>query len=179
MYALVSRVPEPYYDLTIKLLQEIETEFGLTGIRVMPIPHFTLYLCTYIDIDEAVHVINKLIKQNPQIEVKTSGLEFFINELFVAYNAIENSAELKIFQNKIYDILEPLALHPASYYKPSDWVPHITLTLEGREKVSFKNKLMSFLRTKDLKWKFKMDNLLLIYQIAKTNMKIEHEFRFK
>ena len=41
MHGLVSLLPEPFYAQVESIWRELERDFGLTGIRVTPFPHFS------------------------------------------------------------------------------------------------------------------------------------------
>ena len=41
MHGIVSLLPQPYYSEVEKLWDRLENNFGLSGIRVTPFPHFS------------------------------------------------------------------------------------------------------------------------------------------
>ena len=179
MLGIVTKLPEPFCSDILNLWEKLENEFGFTGIKVMPIPHFTWHVSNDYEINEVIHEIRLLCKKMKPIQVSTEGLSFFVNELFVAYNGIKNTPELKATQKLLCDTIDPYSTNPANYYFPENWVPHVTLVLQDRALAKQKSNLMKFLRPYELNWKFTVDNFLLINQVKKQKTEIEHEFRIK
>jgi 2'-5' RNA ligase len=179
MLGVVSKIPEPVYSRVLKLWDSLEEEFGFSGIKVMPIPHFTWHVSTDYDISEVIHELILISRQAKPFEVETNGLSFFLNDLFVAYNGIGISPKLATMHKHMCSKINPYSYNRANYYFPENWIPHVTLVLENLIYTNQKQSLRRFLRKFDLDWKFTVNNFLLVNQVAKKKTVIEHEFKFK
>lgn len=176
MKALVSLLPEPYYQTILNIWGELEARFGYTHIYQTPLPHFTWQLGDdYRGGYEKI--LDELLRTETPLEVQTDIVTWFSGQEPVVYLRIIKSPQLLQVHQSLWERLIPWCDNPSLLYAPSSWEPHITLSMEERSWCRLAE-LINFLKTKDLRWSFLVDNLTMLFQQDDQPAKVEKEFRF-
>ena len=105
----------------------------------------------------------------------TRGLAAFTGARPILYVPVVRTAELSLRQQQLWDLIGGACTRVVDYYKPSNWVPHVTLAERDLddERLSLAMRLFSGRR---LQWTIEIDNLGFI---DGTGAKQELTARFK
>jgi 2'-5' RNA ligase len=176
MQALVSLLPEPYFQMVEKIWSDLETGFGCQHNYVRPKPHFTWQYADWYD-ESYAQVLEKLCSGLSAIEVQTDIVTRFSESDPVVYLRIVPNAELLDLHRSIWEALSPFWHDPSWLYQPGIWVPHITLTMNED---GWCNPLAAcdFLISKDLRWTFKVDRLTMLGLNDNNTWDDEKDFLF-
>lgn len=174
MKALVTLLPEPYYKNILSLWKEMEERFGFTSVFDTPQPHITWqygddYKDGYLKILEDISLCNWLI------EVQTDIVTWFAAEQPIIYLRVVKTPEIVDLHRVLWERLFPLCVNPAMLYAPGSWQPHVTLAMEERSWLKLPE-VYRFLKTKDLRWSFRLDNLTVLIAKEEKASQVEKKF---
>jgi 2'-5' RNA ligase len=177
MHGLVSLLDKNHYALVEEIWQELETDCGLKGIHVTPLPHFSWQIAEDYEWTALETALQDMALIAQPFPVYTTGLAFFTGERPVAYIPVVRTGELSIFHEMIWKRITPLSTRPSLYYSPSFWMPHISLAYGDldTEKLSC---LMDKLAFRTFNWQIEIDNLTLIYEPEGTIGQARYQFSF-
>lgn len=176
MKALVTLLPEPFYQKILSLWGDLEAEFGFNNIYATPQPHFTWqygdnYRDGYLDF------LNELCLLPREIEVRTDIVTWFAAVKPIIYLRVVKTPELADLHRILWERLFPLCENPSLLYAPDSWEPHITLAMEERDWLRLPE-VYRFLKSRDLSWTFPLDNLTVLCQNDEKAARVEKEFVF-
>ena len=176
MKALITVLPEPYYQTIMSLWVDLEERFGFKHVFTTPIPHFTWQLGDGYD-DSYVGVLEKITRDLIPFEVQTDIVTWFSADRPIVYLRVRKSEQLLSFHRLLWEKLVCYCENPSMLYSIATWEPHITLSLEKRSWLLLPE-VRRFLATKDLSWTFKTDNICMVYQTTEKVFKVERFFPF-
>lgn len=163
MFAIVSLLDSETSLAVQRLWNDLETDCGLTGIRVTPYPHFSWHAATEYREDPIQHGLRSLAKELEPFTIRTTGLGVFTGSAPVIYIPIVKDLRLITLQQRIYEMGLPHAQKPNSYLTPELWIPHITLGIRDltKEKLTC---AIERLFIQDFNWEIRIDNFALVCQ---------------
>ncbi len=178
MHGFVSLLDEKYSGRIEKLWDLIETKTGLSGIKIVPYPHFAWHVAGNYDFNKLEKIMKDLSESIPSFEIRTAGLGIFAGRSPVLYLKIVNTIELLKIHSKIYQNAQTIAEYSNTLYAPNNWVPHISLALGDltKENIGAVIKLVAF---KSFYWKIRINNLSFIYGPAGEIGKLKFKFLLK
>lgn len=163
MHGLVSLLDAPHYKLVEELWAELETECGLRGIHVTPLPHFSWQIAEDYDWHALEIALADLAQSLPTFRVRTSGLALFSGVNPVIYIPVVRSAGLSQVHRQVWERLAPISSNPSPYYAPDAWLPHISLAYMDVNPQTLAC-AMQRLAFRTYNWEIEIDNLTLIYE---------------
>lgn len=177
MHGLVSLLDKTHYALVEEIWQELETDCGLKGIHVTPLPHFSWQIAEDYEWAALELALREIAANAQPFTVRTGGMAFFTGESPVAYIPVVRTQELSEFHEMIWQRLTPISTTPSLYYSPSFWMPHISLAYADldAEKLSC---LMEKLVFRTFNWEIEIDNFTLIYEPEGTIGQARYQFMF-
>lgn len=177
MHGLVSLLDKTHYALVKEIWQELETDCGLTGIQVTPLPHFSWQIAEDYDWGALELALGEIAAGCQPFSVRTAGLALFTGEIPVVYIPVVRTRELSELHELIWQRLAALSTEPSPYYAPARWMPHISLAY-GDVEPSKLSCLMDTLAHRTFNWEIEIDNLTLIYEPVGTVGQIRYKFEF-
>ncbi|MBE3590743.1 MAG: 2'-5' RNA ligase family protein [Firmicutes bacterium] len=174
----VATILEPGpYALVEHLWHELDDRFGLRGIGVTPIPHFSWQIAAGYRFDVVESVLREVAREAKPMTVRTRGLGVFEGDAPVVFVAVERTRDLEELHEALWERLLPLATSASPYYRTGTWVPHITLAQHDidRERLLAVNE---FLSKADLDWTVRVANLAVIEQPAGETARLRARFDF-
>ena len=163
MNGIASLLDQTAYSLVEKLWQELESSCGLVGVKITPFPHFTWQVTDGYDRSRLDSTLREISSHTLPFTIRTVGLGIFTGEKPVVYITIFKDESLIAFHSMLWERTQGIAIRPAIFYTPNQWVPHITLAYND---VSHDN-LNCALRTlafQSFDWEIKIDNLIYVGQ---------------
>ncbi|MDX1521557.1 MAG: 2'-5' RNA ligase family protein [Anaerolineae bacterium] len=162
MHGIVSLLDDNHYRQVETLWAELQAAFDLTGIYAVPFPHFSYQVAAAYDLDRLEPLLAGVARQHPPLAVKTTGLGIFSGPKPVLYIAVVRSQALSQFHQAIWHSVSTTGSGLVEYYRPANWVPHITLAnLDlGPDRLSAAVERLSH---RDFSWEMTIDNLSLLY----------------
>lgn len=127
MDGVASRLPAAAAEPVRAVWAELETEFGWRGVFVTPFPHFSYHVAQAYDGPRAAAALEAAAGRLAPFTITTAGLGVFTGPAPVLYVPIVRTAALSAVQAQIWAALEPLSTGAEPYYRPEQWLPHITL----------------------------------------------------
>jgi 2'-5' RNA ligase len=177
MYAVVSLLDEQHYALTEALWRELESECGLTGIALRPLPHFSWHIAAEYDFKQLEAILARMAAGAAPFSVRTTGLGLFTGDAPVIYIQLIKEANLAGFHQALWEQVHPTAIGPSSHYAPEVWVPHITLAY-GFENPGELNCAVEKLAFQPFNWEIRVDHLALVCQESGQVGKLQSKFLF-
>jgi len=160
MQALVTLLPQPFYQTVIEIWSVLEERFACKSDYVKPEPHFTWqYAKSYNQ--GSLLVLESLSAKITPFEVETDIVSSFPGDNPVLFVRILPSERLVETHRQLWKALEPFGKSPSLLYQPESWHPHITLSLSG-ETVCNPKAVREYLDTLDVQWKFTVDRLAML-----------------
>jgi 2'-5' RNA ligase len=163
MHGLVSLLPEPFYTQVESTWQELERDFGLTGIRVTPFPHFSWQVVQDYDWERIADVLQDIAQQTSPLPVHTTGLGLFTGDKPVIYVPVVKSAELMRLHQLVWERTAEVSTGQLAYYAPEAWMPHVSLAYEDVHRGNV-GRVMEHLAWQSFDWEMVVDNIALIYE---------------
>lgn len=176
MQALVSILPEPYYQAVEDIWFEMENKFGCQHAYSRPKPHFTWQYAESYE-EDYTKVLDRVCTGLPTVEVRTDIITRFSNQDPVIFLRIVPTPDLLAVHKILWDSLAPIWKNPVLFYQPGTWVPHITLSMDGSVWCAF-DESQDYLNNKDLRWTFKVDSLTMLSLDHENAWSTEKEFQF-
>lgn len=149
------------------LWDDLETRFGLKGIRITPIPHFSWQIASHYDWEKARLLLDELAKDILPFTVKITGLGLFTGEQPVVYLPLAKDRLLLEIHELLWQTFDGLGREVSAYYHPHVWMPHITLA-HGDVTSEHIGEVMKALAFQAFDWECRIDNLALIKQDASS-----------
>ncbi len=179
MKGITTIIPEPQNSAVKNIWNEIEKKFGLAGVMTTPIPHFTWHLAHDYHLKKIRQILSILSEGSKPMEITTSGLGYFNNEMFVAYSKVYKSRALGALHKNLCQQIVEFSEEPLTYYLPDQWTPHITLLFEPKAMIINEQKIKEYLKGLDLKWTFMLDNLTIIQQSETQSPKVLYKVNLR
>lgn len=176
MHGLVSLLDNHYYKFVLEIWSDLETKFGLTGIKVTPFPHFSWQVAEDYEWDILKEKMEELCESIPTFLVKTSNLGLFSGKSLIVFIAVVKDLNLINIHENIFNSVESVAKSIVPYYHPDVWVPHISLAYSDVTEDNIGD-IMKYLASRDFNWEIKIDNLSLIYERTGSLGQLKYEFK--
>ena len=177
MHGLVSLLDQKHYNIVEKIWGDLESKFGLTGIKVTPFPHFSWQIADNYNFDDLDNKMNSLSKEIKPFTVKTAGLGIFTGDSPVIFITVLKDLNLIRLHERIWEIFYPMGDGVSQYYHPENWTPHISLAYSDVD-LSNIGDITKFLSFKNLFWEISIDNFALIFEPKGTIGQIMYKFDF-
>jgi 2'-5' RNA ligase len=177
MHAIVSILDEAHSTLVDNIWRMLESECGLTGVKVTPIPHFSWQLAQDYDFRSLALVLKGLVETAKPFTVRTSGLAFFTGMNPVIYIPIVRDPVLTEFHRTIWLALRGLSSSLNPLYSPEHWVPHITLAHSDVNLEALRCAIAR-LAPDSLQWEIRIDNIALVYQLDEMVGELKYKLTF-
>lgn len=174
MKALVTLLPDPYYQTILSLWGEMKERFGFRSVYVTPQPHITWQHGDNYR-NEFLKILEEISLGNWQIEVRTDIVTWFAAEQPIVYLRVVKTPEIVDLHRVLWKRLFPLCENPAMLYAPGSWQPHVTLAMEERSWLKLPE-VYRFLKTIDLRWSFRLDNLTVLTAKEEKALQVEKKF---
>ncbi len=147
------------------LWKELEVRFGLKGIRVTPIPHFSWQIASHYDWVKAQLLLDELAKDILPFTIKVAGLGLFTGTHPVLYLPLVKDRLVLEIHELLWQTFDGLGQEVSTHYHPDAWLPHITLAHSDitNENISEVTEMLAF---RVFNWECSIDNLALIKQSA-------------
>lgn len=176
MQALVTLLPEPYFQAIEDIWVELETRFDCQHVYARPKPHFTWQFAESYN-DAYADALEDLCSVQSALEVQTDIVTRFSEFDPVVFLRIVPNPEMLDLHRKLWESLHPFCDKPSLLYQPGDWVPHITIKSSMNED-GWCNPaaVRDFLLSRDLRWTFTVDRLTMLSLSGHNTWDDEKEF---
>ncbi|MFD2785537.1 2'-5' RNA ligase family protein [Hymenobacter rubripertinctus] len=129
MLAITSLLNAQNADRINRLIQNLETEFGLDDVQATPDPHITYQLAGVRKRSALRQVLREVARHTQPFVAHTSGLGVFPGPNPVIYIPVLRSDALNQLHHRILRATAPLCLRTDKFSGPDCWLPHISLAL--------------------------------------------------
>ncbi len=163
MYGVVSILDAEHSEKIRAIWIQLESECGLAGIRVTPIPHFSWQVAEKYDLLRLEPELRHIAHSIKPFEVVTAGLGIFSGANPVIYIGLVKNEAFMQLHSQIWSRCQATCQGINVYYSPQSWMPHITLAHGdvNREKAGC---ALSQLVHMSFDWKITIDNIAVIAQ---------------
>lgn len=175
MHALVSILPQHYYQQVEEIWRELEAEFGLKGVRITPFPHFTWQVARGYDFDRLASAIMPIAREQPPLVVRTAGLGVFTGPQPVIFIHVVKTIEMYQLHARLWEAAQPHRRSLSPYYQPEAWIPHISLALDDIDQANIAG-VITRLAFRPYAWEMVIDNLAVLTQPPGENAQIHDRF---
>jgi 2'-5' RNA ligase len=165
MHAVSSLLDAASTNKVGAMWNELDTQFGLKGIRVTPLAHFSWQIASHYDWEKARARLDELAKDILPFTVKVAGLGVFTGEQPVLYLPLSKDRLLLEIHELLWQTFDGLSQGVSPHYHPDRWMPHVTL---AHSDVTNKNisEVIKTLAFQTFDWDCQIDNLALIKQFT-------------
>ena len=178
MHGLISLLPQPYYAQVEALWDELESKFGLRGIRITPYPHFSWQIGEDYPEEALVSAMHTLAYETEPLKVHAKGIETFTSQRPVAFIKVIKDPALVRLHERIWMDFLPITKGASTLYSPPLWHPHISLAYDDLTSENIET-VVTWLKTKPIDWTFVVDNIAFIYEPAGEVGQVKHRFAFQ
>jgi 2'-5' RNA ligase len=173
MNAIVSLLDPTHEALVVDLWADLAREFGVQGISVTPIPHFSYQVAPHYDLDALEVTLRRFAQDCAPLRVCTAGLGVFTGAKPVLYVPVVRGPELSALQAHLSRAVAGLGSDALEYYEPARWVPHITLAQHDLYPENLPD-VFRWLGERSFDWEIPVDNLAVIHDAD-----ARHQVRFR
>lgn len=176
MIALASLLDKKSSERVMELTEQLESKFGLTGVKVTPYPHLTLLTAEVVDMEELKQYLEQTCLHTDNFSVRTTGLGLFPGVNPVIYIPVLRNPTLNKFHQNLHHDISEMSTEMGLYYNANMWLPHITLAL-GDTTPEVLGPVLAFLCQFNFNWEITLNNLTILQKCGDYFLK-EEEFRF-
>lgn len=174
MDGVVSLLDAQHEQKVHELWAEFKANFGVHGVHMTPVPHFSYHVAENYDIDRLDRLLRKIVRETRPFDVKTNGLALFTGADPVLYIPVVRNPALTNFHLKMWHAISESAFGTVDYYHPDNWRPHITLTHRDVNHDLLPH-IIRLLSERQFFWNIHVDNLSLLHT-ADDNTSIRLHF---
>ncbi|MFW5708709.1 MAG: 2'-5' RNA ligase family protein [Chloroflexota bacterium] len=161
MYGVVSLLDGKYTAIIEEIWDTFQRNFGVHGVHVTPIPHFSYHVAENYDISQLDELLELFTRQIEPFTIRTSGLGIFTGPEPVLYIPVVPDGNLLSIHRRIWQAIDATAQGSSLYYQPVEWRPHITLTQGGVDH-DMLPQVIRVLSERNFNWNIEIDNLSII-----------------
>jgi 2'-5' RNA ligase len=149
MQSVCALFPEPFFQRIVDLRSELCADPALGSIYDPPFVHMTLQLAEEYDWPGLESALADVARQRQPFEMRTVGVLAFTGRGTTIAIAPYKDDDLAKFHAAVWDAATEFASGRVDpFYRPGDWVPHITVKRCGADAQSF-GAAMQLLATED------------------------------
>jgi 2'-5' RNA ligase len=161
LQAVVSVLDEAHCAQVKSLWEELDREFGVRGVYITPIPHFSYQVAEEYEWEALQEKLEWFAGAHAPFTIYTSGLGLFTGPEPTLYVPVVRSLDLTRFHQDLWDTISEAATTIIAHYDPQSWFPHITLTQDDADAETLGAIFRHFSRRK-FNWEIQIDNVALI-----------------
>lgn len=167
MYGVVSLLDEVHHERVEAIWAELKASFGIHGVHLTPIPHFTYHLAENYDMSRLDGILSEIAEKTTPFTISTAGLGLFTGPEPVLYITITINQPLLDLHHALYKALAEVPGQPviaestAPLYHFGAWQPHITLTHHDVDH-DLMPEVIRLLAERDFNWQIEVNNLAVL-----------------
>jgi 2'-5' RNA ligase len=161
MFGVATALDGEHYKLVEDLWREFKERFGVHGIHITPIPHFSYHVADSYELDLLDDMMYAIVRDFKPFTVKTNGLGVFTGKTPVLYIPVVRNPSLAALHQRVWEAANPISVNPLEYYSPDNWRPHITLTHHDVDHDLLPSVIRS-ISERNFNWSLTVDSLSLI-----------------
>lgn len=126
-------------DVVLRFWNVFETEYNSCGVQSFDHPNLGFQGGSCSNLDSLKDELSNLCVALSPFKVTIEGFGFFEAPSKVVYLKVLKTDELIEIHKKINNSLAKCSENLFEYYKPENWVPHITLAMDDLSETDFNN----------------------------------------
>jgi 2'-5' RNA ligase len=138
--------------------KEFQASFGVHGVSMTPIPHFSFHVAESYDAIQTIPIIETSTQQIAPFTVRTAGLGIFTGVMPVVHLAVVRNTRVMELHAHLREHLTPLAAGVETYYHPDHWQPHITIA-QGDIPPEKLPQVIAMLQARDFNWTIEINRI--------------------
>ena len=158
MEAILSLLPNPFYDKVKEIWTLLENNHGIHGVNIAPFPHFSWQGAMEYEQKGLELTLKTIANLSKPFRIQTSGVGLFTGQYPVIFIQVIKSPQLMRIHQQIWSAIRPLGKDFNPHYEPDVWQPHITLAMGDvtNEQIGL---LMNEISGLDFNWEFLIDHI--------------------
>jgi 2'-5' RNA ligase len=161
MYGVVALLDSESHARVEALWAEFRERFGVQGISLTPVPHFSFHVAESYNFPAINDVIAQAASTISPFTARTNGLGIFTGSIPVLYIPIIRNPNLTTLHRRMWLSLSAVSVKPVSYYHPDQWRPHITLA-HGDVDHDTLAQIIRLLSARSFTWDLHIDTLAVL-----------------
>lgn len=164
MHGLVTLLPDPFYAQVEALWDGLEANFGLTGIRITPYPHFSWNIAEEYARPAMDWAVAETGLETPIFKVQTDGIGLFLAPRPVVFIKVLRNPILDALHKQLWERMLPISTDLNAYYNAENWQPHISLAY-GDLTAERMYEVRTWLETQgSFQWEMTVNNICYIHE---------------
>jgi 2'-5' RNA ligase len=158
MEAILSLLPDPFYDKVKVIWTHLEKNHGIHGVNIAPFPHFSWQGAMEYEQKGLEFTLKTIANLSKPFRVQTSGIGLFTGQCPVIFIQVIKSPQLMRVHQQIWSAIRPLGKNFNPHYQQEVWQPHITLAMGDvvNDKIG---QIVQSLADYDFNWEFLVDHI--------------------
>ncbi|GAA4011044.1 hypothetical protein GCM10022408_24200 [Hymenobacter fastidiosus] len=161
MLAITSLLSPHYAARINRIIQSLETRFGIDDVQATPEPHITYQLAGVRKLSSLHAVLREVADSTQPFEVHTTGLGVFPGPTPTIYIPVLRTNALNQLHQCILAATAPLCLRTDKFSGPDCWLPHISLALHDTTP-ELLGPVMQYLNQQTFNLRLTIDNLTIL-----------------
>jgi len=112
---------------TSQTWQWLESECGLSGIKIAPMPHLSWQVAEEYDLESIIPELERYAKTLRPFTVKGVGLGIFTRDIPVLYYSLTKTGAMIRIHKELWNLATNCVEGLFPVYSPDSWIPHVTL----------------------------------------------------
>ncbi|SRR5437588_3536785 len=162
MNAVVSILDRHYYQMVEGIWAKLERELGVKAVYITPCPHLSYQVAQHFDVDQLELILQHIALNSTPFQIRTTGLGIFTGHYPVLYIPVVRSLELTQFHQALWSEVYKTSLGIQNFYRPEQWVPHITLGFGDINKYNLPD-VIRLLSERNFNWEITINNIAFIH----------------
>lgn len=176
MIAITSLLDNIHSEKVTEITDELESRFGLKGVKMTPYPHLTLLTAEIPDMEELKEYLEQICLETPVFSIRTTGLGIFPGKVPVIYIPVLRTPSLNQVHTRLHLDISEMSSEMGIHYNPNMWLPHISLAL-GDTTPELLGPVLAYLSNYNFNWEIRLNKLTILQKSGDYFLKDE-EFRF-
>lgn len=177
MHSVVVLLDRIHAESIQQLWDELETRFGVRGVRNAPFPHVSLLGFHEYDAAQLPSRLNRVARRQSRFRVHAHGYGFFCGQTtedLTLHIPLVRSEDLSAFHSLVRHELADAGLLGDGFYEPQNWSPHVTLA-DRDLTPDLLGEIVQWLATRPHRsWSIAIDNVSFVHEAGSTR---EVQFR--
>jgi 2'-5' RNA ligase len=181
MHSVVVLLDPTHAESIQELWDELETRFGVRGVRNAPYPHVSLLGFRDYDSTELHGRMNRVARRQSRFRVHAHGYGFFCGQTtqdLTLHIPLVRSEKLSLFHSLVRHELADVGEIADGFYEPQSWSPHITVA-DRDLTPGLLGEIVEWLAARPHRsWSIAIDNLSFVHD-ADSTRKIQFRARLR
>ncbi len=171
MEGIISLLDHESDQMVREIWQYLDSQFNIKQAQESLAPHISWHVAKCYPHESMKLWVTKQAKETTRFSIQSSGVGIFMVPSPVLYISLSVTMEMMKIHTDIYTYADKISMEPNPYYRPSIWIPHITIA-QGDIHLSQMGEILAGMQAFSLNRKILIDNFAYVYSSETGNSEL-------